>query len=105
MEILMINWTFFPRSDRPTQLAREIIQAIEQSSGEMDSGTHDLSSDEVLAITRPRLELLGFRVETSKLHADKIRVPVLFGRNGVLEKSFDADAYHETAGFVIEIEA
>jgi hypothetical protein len=104
-EVLMINWTFFPRSDRPPQLAREIIQAFEQSIGDIDSATHDLGSDDVLAVLRPRLELLGFRVETSKLHADKIRVPVLFGRNGVLEKSFDADAYHEAAGFVIEIEA
>jgi hypothetical protein len=32
-------------------------------------------------------------------------VPVLFGRNGRLEKSFEADAYHETAGFVVEVEA
>jgi hypothetical protein len=32
-------------------------------------------------------------------------VPVLFGLNGKVSKSFDADAYHPDEGFVIEIEA
>lgn len=35
----------------------------------------------------------------------KIQVPVLFGLNGQFEKSFEADAYHEAAGFVVEVEA
>jgi hypothetical protein len=29
----------------------------------------------------------------------------LFGLNGQLEKSFDADAFHKEAGFVVEVEA
>lgn len=101
----MINWTFFPRSDRPPPLAREVTKAFELCAVEIDSASHDLPSDDVLATVRSHLELLGFRVETSKSSADKIQVPVLFGRNGVLEKSFDADAYHESSGFVIEVEA
>jgi hypothetical protein len=44
-------------------------------------------------------------VETSKKAEHKIRVPVLFGLNGKLEKSFEADAYHEAEGFVVEVEA
>ena len=32
-------------------------------------------------------------------------MPVLFGRNGKAEKAFDADAYHEETGFVVEVEA
>jgi hypothetical protein len=32
-------------------------------------------------------------------------VPVLFGLNGKMEESFDADAYHQEAGFVVGIEA
>lgn len=36
---------------------------------------------------------------------DKIRVPVLFGRNGVVEKSFEADAWHEKEKMVVEVEA
>jgi hypothetical protein len=32
-------------------------------------------------------------------------VPVLFGLNGILEKSFEADAYHNENKTVLEIEA
>ena len=32
-------------------------------------------------------------------------MPVLFGRNGKLEKAFEADAHHEAEGFVVEVEA
>jgi hypothetical protein len=32
-------------------------------------------------------------------------VPVLFGLNGKLEKSFEADAFNSTEGFVVEVEA
>jgi hypothetical protein len=30
---------------------------------------------------------------------------MLFGLNGRLEKSFEADAYHEREGFVVKVEA
>lgn len=33
-----------------------------------------------------------------------VRVPVLYGRNGVFEKSSNADAYNENLGIVIEVE-
>ena len=36
---------------------------------------------------------------------DKLRVPVLFGRNGAVEKAFDADAFHASEHFVVEVEA
>jgi hypothetical protein len=49
--------------------------------------------------------LIDFKVERGKRASEKIHVPVLFGMNGRLEKSFDADAYHEGEGFVIEVEA
>ena len=59
----------------------------------------------MLLAVRPHLEAAGFRVEAGKTDEERICVPVLFGRNGRLEKSFHADAYHETAGFVVEVEA
>ena len=36
---------------------------------------------------------------------DKIRMPVLFGRDGKLEKSFHVDAFQRKTGTVIEVEA
>jgi len=32
---------------------------------------------------------LGFTVEAGKFAKDKIHIPVLFGKNGILAKSFD----------------
>ena len=42
----------------------------------------------------PYARALGFKVETGKKAVEKISVPVLFGLNGIPEKSFEADAYH-----------
>ena len=71
----------------------------------LGSDESDLSSNRVLAAVSAELLQLGYRVETSKKFADKIQVPVLFGRNGLVEKAFEADAYDPATGTVLEIEA
>lgn len=48
------------------------------------------------------LRNIGFKVEAGKTREQKLRVPVLFGNNGHIEKSFEADAFHEGEGFVLE---
>ena len=101
----MINWSYFPRSDKPTDMSLKVVEAFRSVASKIDSSTHDLKSNQVLALLGADLLSLGFRVEAGKAAADKIRVPVLFGRNGKLEKAFDADAYHEPEGFVLEVEA
>jgi hypothetical protein len=58
-----------------------------------------------LKAVRPGLTALHFTVELSKRSDDRIKVPVLFGRNGSLEKYFDADAVNEQTKTVAEIEA
>ena len=72
---------------------------------EINSDTHTKSSNEVLAAVAIGLEAAGFIVESGKRKADKIHVPVLYGRNGKVEKSFEADAYHREHGYVLEVEA
>lgn len=52
-----------------------------------------------------RLKNLGFNVEEGKGMKQKILVPVLFGRNGKPEKSFEADAYNEHEKIIVEVEA
>ena len=44
-------------------------------------------------------------METSKTAEGKIKVPVLYGANGKVEKSFEADAYHPIQKTVVEVEA
>jgi len=101
----VIQWMSFPRSTRPTPLALSVVAAFESVAEQIDSATRDLTSNEVLALAAPHLAAAGFTVELGKKAEQKINVPVLFGLNGRLEKSFDADAYHQAGGFVVEVEA
>ncbi len=102
----MIQWVYFPQSDKPTEMALNVIQVFQDSADRINSQTHlGQISDEVLAKIADDLVSLGFSVETGKKKTQKIQVPVLLGRNGAIEKSFEADAYHEAERFVLEAEA
>lgn len=70
-----------------------------------DSTNFQLKSNDVLAHVAAGLQELGFTVETGKKLDQKVRVPVLYGNNGKIQKAFEADAHHVEAGFVVEIEA
>ncbi len=62
-------------------------------------------SNDVLDIVRDRLIGIGFDVEMDKSSHGKIRVPVLFGQNGHIDQSFEADAWNRTTKTVLEVEA
>ena len=100
-----IEWFYFPRSLEPPELARKVVSVFESVESEIASPKNKLSSNGVLRKVRPGLESLGFRVEAGKKKGDKITIPVLLGKNGKAEKSFDADAYYERYRFVLEVEA
>ena len=101
----MIQWDYYPRSERPPKLAIDVVEAFKSVEKVIDSSGQSLKSDEVLGIIAELLLELGFQVETGKKAFQKVRVPVLFGRNGRVEKSFDADAWHVRGKFVLEVEA
>jgi hypothetical protein len=101
----MIRWQYYPKSKRPDELVLAVVGVFEEALRAVDSAKHKLDSNGVLSKVAPGFARLGFRVETGKAKADKVPVPVLYGRNGQAEKSFEADAYHEATGFVVEVEA
>ncbi|MFB3894175.1 MAG: hypothetical protein ACE15C_19395 [Phycisphaerae bacterium] len=101
----MINWAFYPKFERASDLAQRVVGAFKAAETEIDSASHDLDSNSVLAKVSPFLKKEGFLVETGKTREGKVNVPVLFGLNGKPEKTFDADAYHVAEGFVVEVEA
>ncbi|MGG3622222.1 hypothetical protein ABES25_01410 [Bacillus gobiensis] len=101
----MVNWQFYPKSESiPTHLM-DCVQVFNKNHKTIESPLNKLSSDSVLKEICEDLQGLGFQVETAKTNTDKIHVPVLFGRNGKLEKYFEADAYHEVNYTVLEVEA
>lgn len=101
----MINWMYFPKNKYPDEISIKVVKAFESVSEVIDSYSNKLKSDEVLASVRPKLEKIGFSVEKSKKTDDIIAVPVLYGLNGKVEKSFEADGYLASFGYVIEVEA
>lgn len=99
----MIKYQFFPRSRGVTEDIEKIIQCFIKVDN--SKGTGHLKSNEMLDLLRPYLENIGFRVEHGKKENDKIDVPVLFGENNTIDKSFYADALSNDGRIVIEVEA
>lgn len=101
----MINWQYFPKSDRIPNHLTDIVRVFEKEQFNFDSEKYQYSSDEVLSFLRNGFEKLNYQVEKSKKRVDKIHVPVLFGKNGILDKYFEADGLNLETKTVIEIEA
>jgi len=99
------NWVYFPKSDEPSAFIRSIVQVFLDQDEELGIQSRNLTSDGILGIVCPALQALGFEVETGKKKNQKIYVPVLFGRNGTVEKAFEADAWHRAQRTVLEVEA
>lgn len=101
----MINWQYYPkRKEIPTHL-KDVVDIFALNYNLISSDDFTLNSNDVLEKISLNLLELNYRVEVSKKAIDKIKVPVLFGMNGKLEKYFDADAYNEDLKTVIEVEA
>lgn len=100
----MINYQFFPRSHGVTPQIRDIINCFKKVDETRDENVH-LKSNEMLALVRPHLEAIDFRVETGKSANEQIYVPVLFSENDKVDKCFAADALSKDNKIVIEVEA
>ena len=101
----MIYWIYYPKSAKAPPLALRVVEAFKNGLPAIDLAANVLPSNAVLFAVSHDLKAAGFLVEAGKKASEKISVPVLFGLNGRLEKSFEADAYHEGEGFVVEVEA
>jgi hypothetical protein len=101
----MINWQYYPKSDKAPQHLENVVQVFQKELYQFDSFKFQYSSNEVLNFVRNGLEELSYKIEKSKIADDKIHVPVLFGKNGSLEKYFEADGLNIESKTVLEVEA
>jgi len=101
----MIKWQYYPKSDAIPDHLQNVVNLFEKHSETIDSSRNQLKSNQVLLSLRTDLQGLEYKVEQGARIADKIKVPVLFGLNGQLEKSFHVDAFQERLGTVLEVEA
>ena len=101
----MISWQYYPKSDAVPAHLLKVIDVFKKHEDAIDSSQQCLASNNVLVIIRESLLKAGFKVEKGYKIEDKIKVAVLFGRDGKLEKSFHVDALQEDTRTVIEVEA
>ncbi len=101
----MLRYQFFPRSIAVTQNISEIVQCFQRNFEKINSDNNNYSSNKVLEILSADLSDTNFTVETGKKDENKIKVPVLFGLNNKIDKSFNADALSVDGKIVIEVEA
>ncbi|MEL0454999.1 hypothetical protein WJN01_02075 [Flavobacteriaceae bacterium SZ-1-7] len=84
---------------------QDVIDCFVNCDNKISSSIFTFSSNEVLEFLRKPLENIGFKVEKGKSKKSKIHVPVLFGLNNQIDKSFNADAVSADGKIVIEVEA
>ena len=100
------SWRFYPARASPPAWVEPLVAAFAGVRERIDSHANTgVSSDDVLSSVRPRLDDLGYAVETSKAKADKIWRPVLFGDQGHARVAYEVDAFNAEHGVVVEIEA
>ena len=101
----MLKYQLFPRSVGITGQIQQVIECFELTYDQIKSPENELKSNEVLDILRPHLESIEFKVEEGKARGQKIPVPVLFGLNNSVDKSFNADGISNDGRIVLEVEA
>lgn len=102
----MMKWLYYPSTQPLPIFGQKIFGVFEEVSADISSeNASTLQSNDILRLVRPGLENIGFSVERGKKKHQLVKVPVLFGENGRIRKSFDADGYHLTEKWVIEVEA
>lgn len=99
------TWKFYPARARPPVWVGEVVSAFGSVREEIDSAQVHTKSDEALSVLRPGLLKLGFEVEAGKKKVEKIRRPVLFGEFGREDQAYEVDAFHESLGVAMEVEA
>jgi hypothetical protein len=100
---MSVRWQIYPTSLRPSEFVHAIASVFESQSDLIGTPPNKPQSDQVLKAVSGGLSALGFQVETSK--RSKIRVPIQYGVNGDVLKSFEVDAWHQELGAVLEVEA
>jgi len=92
----MIQWQYYPKNKAITPHFTSVIEGVfKKNEAAINSANHTYESNKVLRILANDLVACGYEVESGKTTDKKIRVPVLFGRNGGMDKSFDADGWHK----------
>ena len=98
-----ITYQYYPRNEPCPDHLKAIVNVFQLKSNKIHSSINNLHSNQVLGEIAGKLKKLGFEVEASK--TDTIEVPVIYGLDGTIDKSFKADAFSSKTKTVVEVEA
>lgn len=98
-------WQYFPKHSTAPDFLLNVVEAFRSQADAIETPANQFSSDDVLESMADALEAIGFEVERGKKKIQKISRPVLYGKNGSIEKSFEVDAWEPVNRVVLEIEA
>ncbi len=100
------KWSYFPRNERPPSWVSPLVGVVRDTEADIATTTGKaLDSNAVLLRLADGLAALGYQVEKSKVAADKIARPVLFGDEGATAVTMEIDAFHDGEGIAVEVEA
>jgi hypothetical protein len=102
---MSINFDYFPHYEMIPNHLRELVNIFKKNKNSFSSENYQLESNEVLRILTEDLKKLDFEVESGKSSSKKIKIPVLFGKNGKIDKSFEVDAFKKKTKTILEVEA
>ena len=83
------SWQYFPRFAPAPEHLKKTVAAFEKVEEHIATPKHQLSSNEVLEFVADNLEALRYKVERGKTKAEKIYRPVLYGKDGSVDKAFE----------------
>jgi hypothetical protein len=101
----MTAWQFYPAVRPIPPHLEDVVVIFHAAATSIGSKSWNLTSNQVLALVSGPLSALGYAVEQGTTRSQKVYVPVLFGRQGKVNKAFEVDAYSEARRTVIEVEA
>lgn len=99
------SWQYFPKHSTAPGFLLEVVRVFQANADAIETPANQFSSNEVLEAVADDLEETGYQVERGKRESQKISRPVLYGKNGNVEKSFEVDAWDDKNKVVLEVEA
>lgn len=101
----MINWIYFPKSKSIHDHLKQVINVFQKKLDQISCEIHKHSNNFVLEKVRLDLGRIDYKLKDQNCIRIKLKFPVLFGRNGIREKYFNADGFQIETKTVIEVEA
>lgn len=98
-------WQYFPKHSPAPDFLLKVVQVFEANADAIETPANQFSSNDVLEAVADDLEMIGYLVERGKREDQKIIRPVLYGKNGNVEKSFEVDAWDHQNKVILEVEA